>query len=315
LACTTKSGFYLIDKIGIVFDPCKHSIGILLQLVPSFAAVFVQNSGNNNSKEDQMVMLKIMPSASKPKNNKDLSNDRHRQLIGYLGLALPWLLILIVRWRDGWSVWEGLDSVSAYYYTGANALFVGMLFVLGLFLSVYEGYDNKFQKWDRRFARIAAVASVLVAFFPTKAPQVKGITPLLWWRRWIGDIHFGAAIVLFVVFAVFCLWLFRATEKSAAKPERANETIPDPDPNKKRRNHFYALCGVLIISCIIWAGYSHVNDKPIFWPEAIALTCFALSWLVKGYWLRSIAELPGVKPVAKFTRSLLSPKGPGSNLD
>jgi len=253
-------------------------------------------------------MLRIEPSASTPRRHGDLSNARHRQLIGYIGLALPWLLILIVLWRDGRPVWVGLDSVSAYYYTGANALFVGMLFVLGLFLAAYEGYDNKFQKWDRGFARIAAVAAVLVAFFPTEAPHVKGITPLAWWGPWIGYIHFGAAIVLFVIFAVFCLWLFRATEKSAAKPED-KEKMPDPDLDKRWRNHFYALCGAVIFGCIIWAGSNHANGKPIFWQEAIALTCFALSWLVKGYWLRSIAELPGVKPAAKFARSLLALRG------
>lgn len=253
-------------------------------------------------------MLRIEPPASTPKSHDDLSNARHRQLIGYIGLALPWLLILIVLWRDGWPVWEGLDSVSAYYYTGANALFVGMLFVLGLFLAVYEGYDNKLQKWDRRFAKTAAAAAVLVAFFPTSAPQVEGITPLAWWGPWIGRIHFGAAFVLFAIFAVFCLWLFRATEKSAAKPGRVKDAMPDPDSGKKWRNHFYALCGALIFGCIVWAGYNHVNDKPIFWQEAIALTCFALSWLVKGYWLSSIAKLPGVKPAAKFTRSRLTQK-------
>lgn len=256
-----------------------------------------------------MAMLRIEPSASTPRRNGDQSSARHRQWIGYIGLALPWLLILIVLWRDGRPVWEGLDSVSAYYYTGANALFVGMLFVLGLFLAVYEGYDNKLQKWDRRFARIAAAAALLVAFFPTAAPHVEGITPLAWWRPWIGCIHVGAAVILFVIFALFCLWLFRATEKSTAKPERNKEEIPDPDRGKKGRNHFYALCGAVIFGCIIWAGYNHANGKPIFWQEALALTCFALSWLVKGYWLRSIAELPGVNLAAKFARSCLAPRG------
>jgi len=188
-----------------------------------------------------MAMLRIERSASTPGSHDDLSNARHRQLIGYTGLALPWLLILIVLWRDGWLVWRGLDSVSAYYYTGANALFVGLLFALGLFLASYEGYDNRLQKWDRRFARIAAVAAVSVAFFPTAAPQVEGITPLAWWGPWICCIHIVSAVVLFAVFAVFCLWLFRATEKSTAKPERAREAMPDPNPGKKWRNHFYAL--------------------------------------------------------------------------
>jgi len=256
-----------------------------------------------------MSMFTINPSAALPKSPDDLSNARHRQLIGYIGLALPWLLIVIVLWRDGRPVWEGLDSVSAYYYTGANALFVGMLFVLGLFLATYEGYNNKFRKWDRCFAGIASAAAFLVALFPTAAPQVEGITPLAWWSPWIGRVNFAAAIVLFGIFAVFCLWLFRATEKSAGRLERDEEKMPDPDLGKKWRNHFYLLCGAMILGCIIWAGYKGANRKPIFWQEAIALTCFALSWLVKGYWLRSLAELPGVKPALKFARSRLAARG------
>jgi hypothetical protein len=65
----------------------------------------------------------------------------------------------------------------------------------------------------------------------------------------------------------------------------------------------------VIFVCIIWAGYNGANGKPIFWQEAIALTFFALSWLVKGYWLRSIAELPVIKPAANFARSWLAHRG------
>jgi heme A synthase len=239
-----------------------------------------------------MALLTI-PSSESEKPD-DLSSYRHRRFIGYIGLALPWLLILIVLWRDGPLVWEGLDSVSAYYYTGANALFVGMLFVLALFLFAYEGYKNKYQKHDRRWAKAAALGALLVAFFPTAAPQVEGITALAWWTKWVGWLHFGGAFLLFGAFAVFCLWLFRATEKSAAEPGRNVAAIPDPDPGKKLRNHFYLFSGLVIVGCMIRAGYNLANSEPeksvsIFWPEAIALTFFALSWLVKGHWLESMA--------------------------
>jgi hypothetical protein len=231
-----------------------------------------------------MALLKVM--SSEPKRDDDQSGHQHRRLIGYIGLALPWLLILIVLWRDGPTIFSGLESVSAYYYTGANALFVGMLFVLAIFLFSYEGYDNTLAKWDRGFAKAAAVAALLVAFFPTEAPN--GIEPLAWWRGWVGVVHFSAAVSLFLIFAVFCLWLFRATEESAADPaKKAARRIAPPDEAKKWRNRFYALCGVVIVVCILWAGYSAANDGPIFWQEAIALTFFALSWLVKGEWLRS----------------------------
>lgn len=235
----------------------------------------------------------------------DRSNARHRQFIGYIGLALPWLLIAIVTWRDGWQVFKDLDSVSAYYYSGASALFTGMLFVLGLFLAAYEGYANRLQKWDRLFARVAAIAALIVALFPTDVPL--DFTVLAWWRPWVGKLHIGAAIVLFLVFAVFSLWLFRATEQSAALPGQVSQAAPVVDPNKRWRNDFYLVCGLAILACIGWAGVNHFGGRPIFWPEAGALTFFALSWLVKGYFLKSMAAMPGA--TARTVRSWFASRG------
>ncbi|MFC1955918.1 hypothetical protein ACFLWZ_05265 [Chloroflexota bacterium] len=33
---------------------------------------------------------------------------------------------------------------------------------------------------------------------------------------------------------------------------------------------------------MLWAGIASFNGAPIFWPEALALEFFAVSWLVKG---------------------------------
>ena len=65
----------------------------------------------------------------------DLSGRAHRQVIGYLGLALPILLVQAERLRPNAPAdqWTG-DSISAYYWTGAVALFAGLLAALSLFL-------------------------------------------------------------------------------------------------------------------------------------------------------------------------------------
>jgi hypothetical protein len=69
------------------------------------------------------------PTASGPERRDDLSGQAHRQLIGYIGLLLPILLIVIAGFRPTHHLasWKILESVSAYYYTGAVAAFVGML--------------------------------------------------------------------------------------------------------------------------------------------------------------------------------------------
>ena len=48
------------------------------------------------------------------------------------------------------------------------------------------------------------------------------------------------------------------------------------------RNGFYVSCGIAMAICVAWAGIAGLAKKPIFWPEALALEFFAVSWLVKG---------------------------------
>ena len=219
------------------------------------------------------VSTSLPGAASRP---DDQSDNAHRQLIGYIGLVLPFLLILMAVTRDGIEQWRRLESISAYYYTGAVAAFVGMLVALALFLFTYRGYANEHNRADRLTAKTAAVASLVVALFPTKAPV--GVSALSWWTPSTGVLHHGAAVVLFGMFAIFALWLFRLTA--------AGE---QPTADKRRRNHVYLLCGVVIVACMGWAGFNGLNGRPIFWPESVALIAFAMSWLVKGYALDTIA--------------------------
>lgn len=208
----------------------------------------------------------------------DRSGHRHRQVIGYLGLALPILLVLLVRMRPNAESdkWLG-NSISAYYWTGAVSLFVGVLAALSLFLLTYRGYANESYKYDRAAAIIAGVAAALVAVFPTSPPD--GTATLPWWADWISKTHKVAAIILFSMFAVFSLWLFR----KAAPGEQ-------PSAAKKRRNAIYLLCGLGIVASMLWAVVAGQSDRPIFWPESFALGFFAWSWLVKGRALRSISS-------------------------
>jgi hypothetical protein len=179
--------------------------------------------------------------------------------------------------RDGMERWRSLDSISAYYYTGAVAAFVGMLVTIALFLFTYRGYKNKYHWADRAAAITAGVAALGVAFFPTKAPA--GVPALLWWSERIGKLHYLSAVVLFTMFAVFALWLFRINPSGKQAPD-----------DKRWRNIVYLVCGIVIVASIIWAGIARLKGRPIFLPESVALVAFAVSWLVKGYALRTIAD-------------------------
>jgi len=228
----------------------------------------------NSRSEPAVVSTSMAQAASRP---DDMSDNAHRQLIGYIGLVLPMLLVAIAISRDGLERWKSIESISAYYYTGGVAAFVGMLVALALFLFTYRGYKNKYNLADRIAAKTAAIAALIVAFFPTKAPE--GVSPLSWWTATTGVVHHVAAVILFMMFAIFALWLFRLTADGE-----------QPVADKRRRNAVYLVCGIVIVVCIGWAGVNARTDRPIFWPESIALVAFALSWLVKGYALNTVVD-------------------------
>jgi heme/copper-type cytochrome/quinol oxidase subunit 2 len=200
-----------------------------------------------------------------------LSQRAHRTVIGVLGLFLPVLLYVIAGLRPttGLQAWILLNSVSAYYYTGAVGIFVGVLFSLALFLFTYRGYVGVWA--DRIVGMTGGAAAVMVALFPTGTPD--GLTGPAWWNKATGRIHTVAAIVLFVTFILFSVWLFRKSNI----PRR-----PDRPPPKRLRDDICLACGLVMIAAVLWAGIAALGDGPIFIPETVAMLGFAVSWLVKG---------------------------------
>lgn len=202
----------------------------------------------------------------------DLSSHRHRLLIGVLGLLLPLLLWLVAAWRAAGrpDLWVLQDSVSAYYHTGAVAVFVGVLAALAVFFLTYRGYGNEFRRRDTRAANVAGVAAIGVAFFPTAVPV--GVRPE-WWTERMGQVHFASAAILLLALIYFSAFLFPMTGKTAGAG------IP---LDKRVRNHIYRFCGAAMLVNVLWAAYATWRGAPIFWAETLALEFFALSWLVKG---------------------------------
>ena len=216
----------------------------------------------------------------------DLSNQRERILIGAIGLVLPIVLYLVAAWRPQFpdARWHVLPSISAYYYTGAVAAFVGLLVTLALFLFAYQGYANRWQRIDLIAARVAGAAAIAVAFFPTGKPDNYPVT--VWWRHWMEYVHSTGAAVLFSSFAFFALYLFRRTGPN-------DNGSPDTrTPDKRRRHAIYLWSGIAILAGIAWAAITGIlnyynvggrDNRPIFAPECVALFFFAVSWLTKGH--------------------------------
>jgi hypothetical protein len=201
----------------------------------------------------------------------NLSQRAHRRIIGALGLALPGLLYVLAGLRPTPPLprWQLLSSVSGYYYTGAGAAFVGVVFALALFLITYRGYAGVLA--DRIVGGVGGGAALVVALCPTR-PPIDQVTPA-WWSKPLGALHNVAAVILFVSFILFALWLFRKSDVPGGRPR----------PREKRyRNHFFLACGLVMIGCVLWAASSLFTKASIFLPEAVAIEAFAASWLVKG---------------------------------
>lgn len=208
-------------------------------------------------------------------DDDDLSSHRHRMIIGLLGFALPPVACFIAwKWPVDRSLPVPMDSLSAYYYSSAVAVFSGVLASLAVYFSTYEGYANEDQSKDRRAAIAAAGGAIGVALFPTE-PPCQGLA-LPWWKEWMGTLHLVSAVVLFGAFIFFAAFLFPKTS-----PEKRKQPLPS---DKRIRNLVYRLCAGIMGVCVVWA-IVRVLWRPkeeIFWFESVALWAFAISWMVKG---------------------------------
>jgi hypothetical protein len=190
-----------------------------------------------------------------------------RRAIGYLGIGLPFALVLGALVLQG----AGLEpSISDYYYTIMRNVFVGTLCAIGVFLMSYHGYERA----DDIAGDLACIFAVGVALFPTVPDHDPTHLQVM-----IGYVHYGFAAAFFLTLAYFCLCLFRKTDP-----------VKPMTPRKIIRNRVYTACGYIILACIallaIYGAFlqntSMAEVKPVFWLEAIAVIAFGASWLVKG---------------------------------
>ena len=205
-----------------------------------------------------------------------------RKLIGVLGIALPVLLYVFL-----WITAEHtvtLESISHYYYTRANPIFIIVVSVLAIFLMVYKGREPI----DFYVSFTAGLFAILLLLFPTDniaitccdadaAYSVTYIQDSIWRVRF----HYIAAAIFLLSLNYMSLFIF--TRSNKPKWERTKE--------KRQRNTIYKFCGILMLSAlvVVLLGLLEVIPADIyttnhltFWMETVAIECFGISWLVKG---------------------------------
>ncbi len=218
-----------------------------------------------------------------------------RMFIGLLGFLLSFLLIITTYFLNDRHPFK--VSISHYYYSFGHIIFVGTLCILGGLFATYRGKD----KYENRLSNFAGIMAVLVAVFPTR---FKGYCGNIYitidevnYPDWFSGVHYISALLLFLSFAVFCLYFFQKSDK-----EQDGKPISDEEKLKKRRrNLYYKVCGwgiIISIACIGLIAFSGKDSASanefltystlIF--ETTSLFFFSTSWLLKSseFWNKNI---------------------------
>ena len=200
--------------------------------------------------------------------SKDLWLRRIRNLAGFLGMILPWISLIgaiIVSNTIGVPAefWPTL-SISATYYI-CPAL-TGILTAASVVLMCYDGYSLR----DNIVTTISGVFGIMIVLFPcacTVSGEMVGFFQLP--VAISNTIHCASACAFFILLSINSLFLFTLGEK-------------EPTKQKKIRNIIYRVCGIGMICALILMVLPVSFFAKTFVVEAIALTFFGISWLVKG---------------------------------
>jgi hypothetical protein len=195
-----------------------------------------------------------------------------RRAIGYFGIALPFAVFIV-----GYALppHEFLGSISAYYYVPyAGDIFIGLLWVIGIFLWFYN-----YGQSDNILTNAAGIFAISVALFPTTKEDLP--------RTLLSTatIHQVSAALFFVILAILSLRYFTLGETRDR-------------PRKRARNRVYVIAGLVILLALITAGLgpfvlgaqNYRQLHVLFFCETVASCAFGISWLVKGQ--RLLADLP-----------------------
>ena len=211
------------------------------------------------------------------------SAKNFRRIVGLNGMLLPILLWAFLYLSSGNA--EVLESISHYYYTPANSIFIGIMATLSMFLVVYNYKDRKL---DFVLSCIAGIAAICVILFPTNnlvdsAAAVDGSYIISYTQpsSFRVGFHYVSAALFFLVLAYMSAFLF--TKSNPAKPR---------SPHKRLRNRIYRVCAVLmvlsILAILLLGKLNLIPELPYdewkltFWLEVLAVESFGISWLVKG---------------------------------
>ncbi len=223
-----------------------------------------------------MTMSALHQLESNLNDNGAFTYRRIRRIIGYLGIFLP--IILVILSLIGFFKTSIQFSISHYYYTNLREIFTGTLSAVGIFLIRYKGHGNpSLWKNDNFLTNVAGVMAIGVALFPTNPinmdQKIYTLIPLT--KGWLGWLHYGFAGVLFLIFSLLAINVFTIGQEN-------ENLLPKSIMNE---NNIYRFCGYAIIVFMIMmpiADHFKLFSYSTLVFESLSLFLFGIAWLIKG---------------------------------
>lgn len=233
--------------------------------------------------------------AHTPEQERDAAYTRSyrviRLTVGVLGILLPLILIL----GDAFARPDDLHllgSLSAYYHSPMQDVFVGALSVVGFMLATYMAGEPR--TWDFRASVVAGIALLGVVYFPTGRGLPPGepactLSPVPPHCSFVAhafgerptEIVHGICAGIFVLGMAAMSYLF-------ARAEITRGPGGEPTLRSKRLYRTHATCALLIVAAGVWAvvgTWLHADLgelTPLYVGEVVAVWTFGVSWLLAG---------------------------------
>ena len=187
-----------------------------------------------------------------------INTVRLRAMIGWLGMLLPWIVVLLTG--------SFPPSISATWYTNACTPFMIILGSAAFLLISYKGYE----RIDDVVLTCSGIAGLMICLFPCKNPweEMDRVGTFLVEMRTSHIIHSVSAIVFFGLLAYNSFFLF--TKSSG-----------DMTANKRIRNIIYKICGVGMLTSFLILLLPAFPIK-VWLTETFALFFFGISFLTKA---------------------------------
>ena len=206
-------------------------------------------------------------SNDKTKDAEKIWLKRIRAFIGVLGMILPWLSLIgaafVAKTHDvSDDFWSNLSISATYYVTPP---LVGVLTAAAVILMCYKGYDLK----DHVVTALSGVFGAMIVIFPCKCAISGEMVGFFQLPVNISHIiHCVSAVLFFILLSINSMFLFTLGESNTK--------------NKKIKNVIFRICAVGMLCGLVLIPLPIEFPAKVFISETIALTFFALSWLVKA---------------------------------